>query len=391
MSEPIRVLMVSGEYPPQFGGVGDYTARLCAALRPEAVRVALLTGGATRVLEHCAKVGNPIWVARGVPRWGVGTYRAVLGAAQRLGADVVHVQYQAGAYQLQAAANLLPLWMRLRAPWLRAAVTFHDLRPPYLFPKAGPLRPAMVRLMADMAHGVVCTEPADLAALGTRPGRRWIPLASNIDCAPPPDFEPQAWRRARGLPVDAPLVGFFGFLNASKGVETLLRALAQLPEARLALLGAEAGPSDATDRREAQRLRALAASLGLEGRVWRSGSLPAAELSAALLACDVIALPFVDGASGRRGSLLEALTHGRAVVTTHGPRAGVVTEGQDALLVPPGDSTALADALRNVLQSSELRARLEQGARRLAARFTWPAIARAHEEWYAELARAPRR
>src|SRR5438132_1142704 len=78
------------------------------------------------------------------------------------------------------------------------AVTFHDLRPPYLFPKAGPLRDLSVRLMARAAHGVLCTEAADLRRLGGGRGRVHVPLGSNVECRPPPGYGPRAWRRARG-------------------------------------------------------------------------------------------------------------------------------------------------------------------------------------------------
>jgi glycosyltransferase involved in cell wall biosynthesis len=380
--------MVTGEYPPRLGGVGAYTARLCEALGPDAVQVAVLTGGRAPGWEVDASATRGIPVARAVPRWTVAAFPGVQRAATAWGAELVHLQYQAAAFDLSGVVPLLPAWLRLRLPRVRVAVTFHDLRPPYLFPKAGPLRPASLRLMASASHGVACTEPADLRMLGERRGRRAIPLASNIDCRPPPGYAQAAWRRARGLPADAPLVGFFGFVGATKGVDTLLRALAALPEARLALIGGEAGASDPSDRAGAAHTRALERALGLEGRVWRSGALEPAEVSAALLACDAVALPFVDGASGRRGTLLAALAHGRAVITTQGPDDALLTPGQHALLVPPGDAAALAGAIRAVLDDPTLRGRLEAGAARLAARHTWPSIARAHQDWYRELLRS---
>jgi len=389
-SAPARVLMVSGEYPPRLGGVGAYTARLCAALAPELAEVAVLTAGPHPGGPPEAGADNPRRVARAVPTWGVRAFPWVARAARAWGADLLHLQYQAGAYQLSATLPLLPLWLRLRLPALRLGVTFHDLRPPYLFPKAGPLRPAALRLLARACHGVVCTEAADLRALGPAPHCRHIPLASNLDCQPPPGFAPRAWRAARGLPPDAPLIGFFGFVNSSKGLDTLLQALAALPDARLALIGGEVGASDPTDLLETRRIRALEQQLDLAGRVWRSGPLPPTDVSAALLACDVLALPFLDGASGRRGTLLAALTHGRAVITTRGPADALLTDGADALLVQPANAPALAAALRAVLADGALRTRLEAGARRLAARFTWPAIARAHADWYRELLAGPR-
>src|SRR5688500_742758 len=108
--------MVSGEYPPGLGGVGDYTACLCHALDLAAASVAVLTSGQRGTPPRVESQHNPHLVERVVGRWGLGAWRQVADAARRSGADVVHVQYQAGAYQLDPAVNLLPLWLRARLP-----------------------------------------------------------------------------------------------------------------------------------------------------------------------------------------------------------------------------------------------------------------------------------
>src|SRR4051812_14752236 len=110
LTTPVRVLMVTGEYPPQLGGVGAYTARLCAALDPTAVQVVVLASGDGRGRAE-RQDGNPIRVLRSVQGWGVGSYPRILRAALDLRADVLHIQYQAGAYALHPAVNLLPLWL----------------------------------------------------------------------------------------------------------------------------------------------------------------------------------------------------------------------------------------------------------------------------------------
>src|SRR5205085_5728451 len=81
--------------------------------------------------------------------------------------------------------------------------------------------------MADSA-AVVITNPQDAAALTPALARRaiGIPIGANITPHPPPGWNRAAWRAARGIPTDAPLLAYFGFLNATKGLGTLLRALA---------------------------------------------------------------------------------------------------------------------------------------------------------------------
>src|SRR5438874_8800063 len=94
-----RVLMVSGEYPPALGGVGDYTARLAQALRAHGLGVAILTRASCQ-RPAAATTGGPEALRPGVPGWSLGAFPRVLAAAKQAQADLVHVQYQAGAYAL---------------------------------------------------------------------------------------------------------------------------------------------------------------------------------------------------------------------------------------------------------------------------------------------------
>ena len=76
-----------------------------------------------------------------VERWNWGCWRSLLKLIRRTEPAVVHVQYQAAAYAMHPAINLWPRRLRqLGARRPRSAVTFHDLKVPYLFPKAGRLR-----------------------------------------------------------------------------------------------------------------------------------------------------------------------------------------------------------------------------------------------------------
>ena len=130
---------------------------------------------------------------------------------------MVNIQYQAAAYNMRSAAiNWLP-W-RLRG-LSRSVVTFHDLRVPYLFPKAGPLRRRVVAGMARRADGVIATNPADFAALqALRPASPCveIPIGSNVPAFTPAAEDVAAARAALNLSDDHILLGYFGFLNPSQ-------------------------------------------------------------------------------------------------------------------------------------------------------------------------------
>ena len=108
-----------------------------------------------------------------------------------------------------------------------------------------------------------------------------------------------------------------------------------------------------------------------------------------------MALPYADGASYRRGSLLAALAHGVPVVTTEPAHRGrsleELVDEQSALLVRPDDTAALARTIGRVLDDKGLAARLSAGARGVAEQFSWDRIAARHLELYRELVaeRAP--
>lgn len=372
----MRIGLVSGEFPPDQGGVGDFTRALARALVALGHEVHVLTtpSGA----PHTPAPGDPS-LHRTLSGWGWGCWREVLALAADLRLDVLDVQYQAAAYGMHPAIHFVP---RKNRPSI--AVTFHDLKVPYLFPKAGPLRRWIVRMLARRADIVVTTNQEDYLQLEDEIPRKQlhlIPIGSNIPLAPPPDYDRDAERARWGVGREDLLLGYFGFLNTSKGGEELMRALAHLVErglpAHLLKVGGQLGTSDPTNRAYAQRIKDLITELGLEERVHWTGYTDPEGVSAGLLATDVCVLPYRDGASFRRGTLHACLTHGRAIVTTR-PAVTVpeMRHGENMWLVAPGDAGMLAEGVAGLATDPALRAQLETGAAALAAEFTWERIAR---------------
>lgn len=373
----MRIAFIAGEFPPLQGGLGDFTRELA--------RASALAGHAPSVLTRTA-AGAPareteqgVTIARIVDGWGWSTARAIGRFATGAPTDVFNLQFQAAAYGMHPAIHLLPRLLRRYAP---VVVTFHDLRVPYLFPKAGPLRWQAMLALARSAAGVIVTNPEDgatLRAAGLTRVRE-IPIGSNITPAALAGFDPAAWRAARGIPAATTLIGYFGFLNESKGGETLLRALAALRDqgrdVGLLLIGGQTGASDATNIAYARVIEDLAAGLNVSAQVFRTGFVDDRGVSEAFAACLGLALPYRDGVSLRRGTLMAAFAHGAPIVTTT-PRLPIagLEEGEAFLLVPPDDPPALAAAIARLLDDDALRARLRAGSLRASGRFAWSAIA----------------
>ena len=134
--------------------------------------------------------------------------------------DVVHIQYQSAAYGLHPAVNYLPLWLHTLPGRPRVVTTFHDLRFPYLFPKAGPLRWQTVLALAKHSDAAVITNPADwlrLAQAGLRDRLHPIPIGSNIQCEPPSGYDAHGSTGEMGCGAGYLAVGLFRLSQRRQG------------------------------------------------------------------------------------------------------------------------------------------------------------------------------
>jgi len=394
----MRVLFVTGEYPAMQGGVGDYTRRLGQALGALGVDVHVLThrdAGGDHWRSPSAAYEPAVYPDLVQTGWGL--WGAISRAVGQVRPDVVHIQYQSAAFGLHPAVNLLPWRLRRSRARARIVTTFHDLRFPYLFPKAGGLRWQAVLALARASDADVITNPADWARLqgtGLEPRLRPIVIGSNIRCEPPAGFERDSQRARWGCTPGDWLLAYFGFLNANKGGETLMRALAELVNsgrpARLLMVGGQLGSSDPTNRAYLEGVEALIGELGIADRVQWTGFTPNEQVSANLLAADCAVLPYREGASLRHGSLMAALGHGLPVISTEVPpevRAvqglfPMLADGESALLVPPDAPEELAGAVTRAMSDVALRRRLGSAALALSRQFEWEPIAQQHVELY---------
>ncbi len=389
----MRIGMITGEYPPLQGGVGDFTHELGLALQEAGHEVHILT---TRMNDRQPSPVQEegLTIYREIPDWGTGVYAHLTGWMNRLALDIVNIQYQAAAYQMRGGINFYPRAHRRRRN-VPLVVTYHDLLPPYLFPKAGPLRQWAVRQLARHADGIIVTNGDDYNQLtddlgDALPPLRLIPIGSNIAPHPPAGYDRAAWRSERGFASEDLLIGFFGFLNRAKGVETLIETLKQLRErgvpARLLFIGGRTGSSDSTNARYADEIDRLIAQMELESYVHHTGFTTPPEVSAALLAVDLCALPYRNGASLRHGTLHAALAHGKAIVTTT-PQTETpqLQNGVNIMLVPPDNPAALVEAIQTLWTDPQKRASLGQQAAQLSQEFSWERIAARTVEFFRTL------
>ena len=220
-------------------------------------------------------------------------------------------------------------------------------------------------------------------------------VVSKTEVIPPPPLIPmcadvQTARdqgRARlALDQDHFLLAYFGYVEDSKGVETLLQAVQlvtkQVGNVRLVMIGGGRGTAKAVvgQREEfvasyVREMQSLSERLGIADKVtWLPGySSGSQEGSMYLYAADVCVLPFDHGVILSRSSLAAAAAHGLPIITTRGEHLESPFQHEvNVFLCPPKDPDALALAIRRVMSSPDLRLKLTEGAGQLAREwFSW--------------------
>lgn len=365
----MRVGIVSGEYPPMQGGIGAYTRILAKEMTKQGATVSVFTS------KEAGTADPSILVMNWMKSWGVKTPSLINQWAREFEADIINIQFQTAAYGMSPWIHFLPQFTKIPV-----VTTFHDLRHPYLFPKAGSLRDWIVMHLAQKSAGVIVTNHEDYERLALIQNKALIPIGSNIRKPLPENFDAEDWRAYADAYPNEFLIAYFGLFNQTKGVGTLLDSLEDLRgkgvPARLVMVGGGLGSNDPTNAEYLDVIKAQIQRQGLEPYIhWTDYLEDEAAVGAYLASSDVVALPFTDGASYRRGSLMAAIQYGCAIISTI-PTVEIPTfkNGENMLLVLRGDKNALTAALDQVRKSADLRTRLQRGATELRQQFNWSKI-----------------
>jgi glycosyltransferase involved in cell wall biosynthesis len=171
-----------------------------------------------------------------------------------------------------------------------------------------------------------------------------------------------------------PTVGYSGHFYPWKGVDTVLQALALAPGFRGLLVGGHPREPDL------ERMTALARELGLEDRVEFTGLVSPGQVQARLYEADILVLPnHANAVSSSYTSplkMFEYLAAGRPIVASDLPAfREILRDGENALLVLPGDAAEFAAAFRRLLDDPTMAERIARTAWEEAAAHTWDARA----------------
>lgn len=358
----MRVLVVSGLWPPDVGGPASHAPELADHLLARGHEVAVVT---TADAPPAARPHRVHWVSRRDPP-GVRHVRAAALVARRArAADVVYATGMLGRSAAACRVARRPLVIKLTADpaferarrWRLVSGDVEAFQH-----GGGGVGAALLRAVRDLelrsaAHVVCPSEFLREVALGwgLPPGRVTV-LPNPAPAAT--DVPPREEARGRLGLGDGQVLAFVGRLTAQKSLDVALRALAEVAGATLVVAG---------DGPERAALEALAGELALDGRARFLGPLPRSEALAVLAAADAMLLP--SAWENFPHAVVESLAVGTPVVAAAvGGVAEVVRDGENGFLVPAGDARALADAVRRI-GDAEVRARLAAAAPASVARF----------------------
>jgi glycosyltransferase involved in cell wall biosynthesis len=344
----MRIVFLTGIWPPDVGGPATHGPDFAAFLRDRGHEVRVVTMADDEPTERPVPVE---WIRRGRPFVVRYPQVAMAGFRHARKADLV---YATATYAAAAAASVAarrPLVAKLVSDPAYERARRYGLFSGTLeqFQADGSARTLPLKRLrtASLRRARRLVVPSRyLAEIAAGWGLDQARIEVLTNPAPPPiDVEP--------MTLEPGTFVFVGRLTEQKALPVLLAAVAEVEGARLVLVG---------DGPERESLERRAQELGLGERVRFLGSLTRDEALRYLAGARAAVLS--SAWENLPHAAVEALAVGTPVVSTAvGGVPEVVHDGQNGLLVPANDVAALAGALRKVLDDDELRDRLAAGAK----------------------------
>ena len=355
--EPIRWAILTGEYPPQAGGVSDYTRLLCRALAA--------AGDAVHVWSPPCDAAAPgdagVTVHRLPDHFGPRGRKTLSADLARFRPTRLLVQYVPDAFGMRAMNLPFCFWLLLRAPkpvW----IMFHEVAYPWRRD-----RPRLnVLALVTRGMGAILLAASQRALVSIPAWRRllqpynflrrpiaWLPVASNL----PSQAESGRVAALRAAAAGRIVVGHFSSFGPpiAAMLKTTLPEILRADSQRIVRL---MGRGSLAFRDEL-----AARNPDLANRIQATGPLETDDAAAALAACDLLFQPYPDGVSSRRSSVMAALALGAAIVTNVGRlsepiwrNSPAVAAADDPLRLPALVGELLQDPHRRIALAAAAKA-----------------------------------
>lgn len=379
-SAPGRVAII-GNYAPRRCGIATFTHDLAVALGQGAVLDQPLIVAMT---DDAGPYDYPREVVFEIGDQDRAAYAAAADYLNFAGVDAVILQHEYGIFGGEAGDYVLDLLRRLRMPvvtTLHTVLTAPDAAQRRVM-EAVIQRSARLVVMAEIGRDILIDTwgvPADRIAV--------IPHG-----VPDRPFLDNAIAKEELGFGDRELLLTFGLLGPGKGIEAMVDALPAVikrhPTALYLVLGAT---HPTLVRHEGERyrdgLKARAAGLGVGDHiVFIDKFVDDEELIHYLTAADIYVTPYPNEAQITSGTLAISFGLGKPIVSTPFWHARELLADGRGLLVPFGDSAAMAAAIGSVLSDPAVKSMLRKRAYAAGRATIWPAVAERYAELFAAVA-----
>jgi len=377
----MRIHIISNFYPPHRGGIETYVRNLAIGLIRLGHEVKITAAHPPMKPGRYTQDGVAVRRLRSIGRfYGVPMTPTMLCRIVSVEADLIHANFP-NPYNAALAAFASQI---KKTP---AVLTWHNDLPPvtrlaWAFVKMHD--ELFSKLYLDKYDAIVATSNAYLrgSKILQRQKEKVEIIPNGVDCErfrPGIPAEDLREELKLGRCKTLLFVGALSRWHRYKGLDDLLRAFKILERRDVRLL--VVGGGDLRPEYEA-----LARSLNLGGDVIFAGDVPDRILPKYYAASDTLVLPSKNRDEGFGLTILEANASGiPAIASRTGGIPGILTDYENGILVPPNDPTALAEALRRIIENDELRRELGKKAREIALRHDWKRVASETERLYCKV------
>ncbi len=389
-SEDLSSVAFIGDDMPRKCGIAIFTTDLCEAV----ARAAPGTSCSVVAMNDTPEgYDYPPRVAFQVTQDVLDEYRRAADFLNVNGFQAVSGQHEFGIYGGPAGAHLLALLREIRVPIVST------LHPVLTAPKPDERRvfEELIRLsdrlvvMSKKAVGIL----KDTWAV---PEEKVVFIHHGV--ADVPFVDPNFYKDLFSIEGRRAILTF-GLLGPSKGIENVIRAMPAVvkehPDAVYMILGAT-HPALGREQGEEYRffLQGLVKKLGIVDNVsFHNRFVTAEELQSFLGAADVCVTPYPNLAQITSGTLASYVASGKAVVSTPYWHAEELLADGRGILVPVGDTDAIAKALVHLFENEVERHAMRKRAYNYGREMIWPEVARRYVETFArvreERGRSPRK
>lgn len=384
MEHRIRVCFISGAYPLCCDGIGDYTAKLISSLSRENLEISLITSNEEPIREYI-KQNNLPRIFPIIKRWNIFALIAMLKFIAKEKFDIIHLQFPSSRYKRTFSLCFFPFLLRLFLK-KKAIVTLHEFSISY------PISKFRQILLSLGSSKVIVTDNDDVKHLAGKiiAGKRkicFIPIGSNIDVYECDLREKESFFKKTGLNEQARTIAFFGFIHQNKGIEYLLQAISKVKNDGISVQLLVMSQLNFVSNAYHNKIKQLIESLALDKSIFITGYMASQEVSKFLSFSDICVLPFTDGVTLRRGTLMAALCHGKAIISTRSNYIpSQLVDKENICLISVNNVKELEEAIKLLCIDNELRKKIAEKSEKLSKDFSWDKIAKIHKELYQKTA-----